>query len=230
MGLYILESDQQVVIMFGRLLARTVLCFRPIQATNKRLVHTSQKLLVKLMAETQAKAQRRRFLEDQIIHRGKKVLHAERRKMTDTVFGLKQQGKCPAVIRREGFEDIDVVLSGKEMRGFVKNVKSSAAPVHIRFDGEEIECLIHDIKLHSEGFIQKVELRRFILGEPNEIAVSVNYTHLTHNHYFTEMSIPKFYKGLIHLITYNEDYPAQVAIDISFVSPMRPYRFGTQPI
>lgn len=67
--------------------------------------------------------------------RAKNVVHATRRLPTETVYGLRKQGKCPAVIRREGFEDIDLVLEGRIMRSFLKNRRKGSAPLWVRFDG-----------------------------------------------------------------------------------------------
>ena len=213
--------------MIGQFMARLVPRLRPLLKLNRLAIATSKNQTIKLMAETAAKAQRRMFLEMQVLLRAKKVLHAERRKLEDTVFGLRKQGKCPGVIRREGFEDIDIVLTGKDMRGFIKHPQRACEPVWIRVDGEEMKCLIVDIKLHAQQFIQKVELRRFIVGEPNQVSVPLTLTHLTHSFFYNELSIPKIYKGRVTLTTYNEDYPTMLTVDISYVHTMRPYRFGT---
>jgi hypothetical protein len=66
--------------IFCNLLARTPRMF-PV----RRLMSTSSNLYLKFLAETTAKAQRRQFLERQILLRAKIVVKADKRQLTDTI-------------------------------------------------------------------------------------------------------------------------------------------------
>jgi len=67
--------------MIGQVMARLAPLLRPLLRLNHSAVANSKDPMIKLLAETTAKAQRRMFLEMQVLSRAKIVLHAERRKL-----------------------------------------------------------------------------------------------------------------------------------------------------
>lgn len=77
------------------------------------------------------------------------MLVGDLREEKDTIFSLRSRGKCPGVIRREGFEDVDVVLSGKQMKIIYNDARRRASPVIVRAGGQDIKCLIDEIVFHG---------------------------------------------------------------------------------
>lgn len=149
------------------------------------------------------------------------------RKPQETVIGLKKQGKCVGVIRgHDGEEDIDVVMPGGQFKGLMRRLKASHGTVCVRVEGQDILCAIQDIKLHAEMWIYRVYLQKLVFGKPTEVTVPIILANTTSSASVQNGSTMLQKHSKVSLVTYNQDYPTLVSIDVTYVTPERPYRFA----
>lgn len=188
---------------------------------------TSHNLHLKYVAESFAASERRQFLQRLIINKSKLLIQATRRLPSESLISLRDSGRCAGVIRgHEGEPDLDVVMPGGQLKSMMRRLKTISGTVYVRVEGQDILCVIQDMKMHPEQWIQKVELGRLVAGKPTEISVPIILTNYT--------ASPQIQNGCeivqkhdeVRLLTYNEDFPTSFAIDITYLTHERPYRFA----
>ena len=89
---------------------------------------------------------------------------------------------CPGVIypfSGDVEKQIDIVLPGGPMKKFIKHRGYMLETVYIRVEGQEIRCILEKVLFHDEGFIQKVRLKEYIVGEPNQLIMPIQITHFS---------------------------------------------------
>lgn len=108
---------------------------------------------------------------------------------------MKNEGKCVAVIKRHSSfvsngeaSEVDVVLPAKIVRGMRKNINNGLLTVYVRAGDKEYRCILSEIQMHNEGWIQQVILDEYVPNEPNKLTVPVEITHITENPYFQQGS------------------------------------------
>lgn len=112
------------------------------------------------------------------------------------------------------------------IRGMRKNRNNGLMTVYVRVDDKEYRCILSQIGMHHEGWIQQVVLDEYAPNEPNNLKIPIQITHITENPYFQQGSEFEFRKRDLDIICYNDEYPLKFYVDSSFVCPERPYRIG----
>lgn len=107
-----------------------------------------------------------------------------------------------------------------------KNRVNGLMTVYVRVEDKEYRCILSEINMHHEGWIQQVVLEEYAPNEANHLKIPIEITHITENPYFQQGSEFNLKKHDIDIICYNEEYPLKFYIDSSFVCPDRPYRIG----
>ncbi len=126
------------------------------------------------------RATRRSFLKKAVLNQTKDIIHCDIRKTSDFVLKLKQEGKCPGVIlpySKKKEEEIDVVLSGKEMRARNQNLQYPLQRVYVRTEGVDHMCVLANVQNSVKNFIEKVYFKEYVPGKPNYLTVPILITH-----------------------------------------------------
>ena len=107
-----------------------------------------------------------------------------------------------------------------------KNRNNGLMTVYVRSDGKEYRCILSEIIMHYENWIQQVVLEEYVPNESNELKIPIEITHITENPYFIQGSEFDWKKRSIDIICYNDEYPLKFNVDSTFACPDRPYRVG----
>lgn len=167
-----------IVIMFK--LCAGLGSFKGLLSSNKYWCYIPHLMTIH-QAQLTIKATRRSFLNKAVLNQNKDVIFAEPRQPEDRVIKLKQQGKCPGVIlpqSKNKDEEVDVVLQGKDMKSKMKKKQFGLEKVSVRVSGKEYPCVLKQIALHPENFIEKVYFKEYVVGKPNYLTVPISFTHL----------------------------------------------------
>eukprot|EP01015_Nassula_variabilis_P029685 TRINITY_DN6409_c0_g2_i5.p1 TRINITY_DN6409_c0_g2~~TRINITY_DN6409_c0_g2_i5.p1 ORF type:complete len:311 (+),score=91.39 TRINITY_DN6409_c0_g2_i5:66-998(+) len=138
------------------------------------------------------------------------------------------QKLCPAVIaQREEFSDVDFILTQSQGFALRRQTDAMTRQFYVSIEGEEIRCVIDNLSLHPvESWIIQVKFRRFIPGRPNRLVLPITLKKEFKNSYFNKEGTLKFRLDEIEIVTYNEDYPTTIDIDIENLTPLDPIRVG----
>eukprot|EP01016_Furgasonia_blochmanni_P016691 TRINITY_DN1973_c0_g1_i3.p1 TRINITY_DN1973_c0_g1~~TRINITY_DN1973_c0_g1_i3.p1 ORF type:complete len:342 (+),score=129.67 TRINITY_DN1973_c0_g1_i3:84-1028(+) len=123
--------------------------------------------------------------------------------------------------------EIDVVLKQSQFYAIRRNKDWAVRPFYVQVGDDLIRTVIHKTNPHPyEGWILNVMFKRFIPGRPNLLTVPIvsapqDTTQPLYDGGEVSVEIQE-----VDIITYNENYPSRLRIDLSNLTPQHPYRLG----
>ena len=64
------------------------------------------------------------------------------------------------------------------MKTRTKSPRYRLEKVYVRVEGKDYECILTSVKFNLKNFIEKVYFKQYVPGQPNELKIPIQLTHL----------------------------------------------------